>query len=80
MKQRIQSALTKHSLLGALIGGAIVAAGFLLVDYFGTGEVRAQLVSWDTASSRAVLRRGEKVLAHTYEKGWNGYILLISKD
>ena len=69
-----------HRLQGALIGGAIVAAGFLLVDYFGTSEVRAQLVSWSTASSRAVLRRGEKVLAHTYEKGWEGYIILIGKD
>ena len=72
-----------HRLQGALIGGAIVAAGFLLVDYFGTGEVRTAIAgspASDFFSGPLVLRQGEKVLAHTYDKGWNGYVLLIGKD
>ena len=74
-----------HRLQGALIGGAIVAAGFLLVDYFGTGEVRTTIVcpsssSSDFFSSSHALRQGEKILAHTFDKGWNGYVLLIGKD
>lgn len=66
MNQRLQ---------GALIGGAIVAAGFLLVDYFGTGSLRTALVS---NTRTELLKRGERILDHS--KVASGYYVLIVKD
>ena len=77
-----------HRFQGALIGGAIVATGVLLVSTkapenqdLPVRQIRCALVTW--AKEPVALEKGERILAHVSHAnngGTGGYLVLIGKE